>query len=248
MVKFTVNLADVPIEISALYEKTFETYLDYKADDRAFFCLEVTEQIIKHEREKLASYPYGSRFLTKPLPLGYFERLYLYHQIGERLPEYGALLFHGSAVAVDGDAYLFIAAGGTGKSTHTRLWLQYFGDRAVMINDDKPILKFKDNNVFVCGSPWTGKHRLGANISAPLKGLCLLSRDSHNTIVHISGGEIFSFLFKQCYNTEKSEHTAQTLSLLERLTQCVPMYRLGCNMEPEAAHIAYMGMNEGVNL
>lgn len=55
------------------------------------------------------------------------------------LPMYGGFFLHASAVALDGAAYLFSADSGTGKSTHTGLWMDCFGqERAQIINDDKP--------------------------------------------------------------------------------------------------------------
>ena len=95
---------------------------------------------------------------------------------------YDTILFHGSVIAVDGIGYLFTAKSGTGKSTHTRLWREYFGDRAAMVNDDKPLLKITDSSVIAYGTPYNGKHRLGTNISVPLKAICILTRAADNHI------------------------------------------------------------------
>lgn len=75
--------------------------------------------------------------------LSYLETLAVYRKIVTRLVFSDILLIHGSAIAVDGKAYLFTAPSGTGKSTHTRMWREYFKDRAVMVNDDKPLNKQK---------------------------------------------------------------------------------------------------------
>ena len=61
-----------------------------------------------------------------------------------QLLDFNGMLLHASAVMVDGKAYLFTAPSGTGKSTHTRLWLQQFGERAAILNDDKPALRFEN--------------------------------------------------------------------------------------------------------
>lgn len=117
----------------------------------------------------------------------YLETLAVYRKIAEWMPMYNTLLFHGSVIAVDGKAYLFTAKSGTGKSTHTRLWREYFGERAVMINDDKPLLRITQEGVFAYGTPWDGKHRLSTNISAPLAGICILRRGNDNSIRMITG-------------------------------------------------------------
>ena len=237
MTEFTVKLADIPIGICALYEVTIEAYREYLTEDSPVFSLTVTDRELKKEEDLLAG-----RLRMTPSAL---EKQWIYRQVGERLPEFGALLVHGSAVAVDGNAYLFTAPSGTGKSTHARLWRQYLGDRAVMINDDKPLLKFEKDSVLVCGSPWSGKHRLGTNMTAPLKGICLLSRDAHNSIATASIEQDFPALLQQFYRPEDAQRTAQTLTLIDRLLQTVPLYRLRCNMDLDAAQIAYDGLNGG---
>lgn len=249
MARFTVKLAGIPINIFALYDKTQVVFKDYLTEEPPIFSMEVTEGELNKEREMII---HNKNFAPKnrwyPHTETDLEVQWLYHQTGERLPKYGVLLFHGSAVAVDGYAYLFTAPSGTGKSTHTRLWRQYFGDRAVMINDDKPLLKFEENNILVCGSPWQGRHRLGTNISVSLKGICLLTKDNCNSIVSISGEDAFPTLLRQCYIPNDHQCAVQTLDALGRLAQLVPQYRLRCNMELEAAKIAYMGMNGGIGL
>ena len=175
---------------------------------------------------------------------GRLEELAIYRQIAEQAPERGVLLFHGSAVAVDGQTYLFTAKSGTGKSTHTRLWRQRFGDRALMVNDDKPLLRFTETEVLVCGTPWNGKHHLSAPVQLPLKALCVLTRDTTNHIEPLEAREAFPTLYQQCYHPQSPGAMARTLALLGQLTEQAGLYHLGCNMDPEAAEISYNGMQE----
>ena len=144
-------------------------------------------------------------------------------------------------VAVDGKGYLFTAVSGTGKSTHTRLWREYLGDRAVMVNDDKPLLKIKDN-VTVYGTPWDGKHHLSSNISVPLKSICVLERSAVNHIEEITKKQIYPMLIQQSYRPQEGAKLKKLLQLTERLADSVALYRLGCNMDIDAAMIAYEKM------
>lgn len=242
MVRFTAELAGIPIGITALYEQSRETFRDYLTEKAPVFSLEATEQDLIREYERVARIR-GLNKQAKSINPSLLEEQWLYHQVEEHLPEYGAVLFHGSAIAVDGDAYLFTAPSGTGKSTHTRLWQQHFSGRALMVNDDKPLITFFKNTPLVCGSPWQGKHRLGNNICAPLRGICLLNRGSDNEISPISAEKAFPTLLQQCYMPEETNRMAFTLDFLERLSKCVPLYQLKCNMQPEAAQVAYMGMS-----
>ncbi|MBR6090450.1 MAG: hypothetical protein IKP86_10980 [Anaerolineaceae bacterium] len=48
----------------------------------------------------------------------FLENSALYALMAEKLSAYDVLLMHGSALCMDGEAYVFTAASGTGKSTH----------------------------------------------------------------------------------------------------------------------------------
>ena len=154
--------------------------------------------------------------------------------------DFDTVLFHGSVIAVDGVGYLFTAKSGTGKSTHTRLWREYFGERAVMVNDDKPLLHIADT-VTAYGTPYNGKHRLGTNTSVPLKAICILTRAENNHIEPITR-EQYTMLLQQVYRPADMLKMVKTLELVDRLADGVKLYRLGCNMDISAAKVAYEGM------
>ena len=154
------------------------------------------------------------------------------------------LLMHGAVVAVDGQAYLFTAKSGTGKTTHTRLWLKQFGARAVIVNGDKPLIHITREGATVYGTPWDGKEHLSHNIACPLKAVCILTRSKTNHIVRISPKEALRMLCQQSYRPAQPAALRKTLALIDLLSSSVPLYRLGCNMEPEAALVAYHGMNQ----
>ncbi len=80
-----------------------------------------------------------------------------------KLLDFDGIRLHSSAVVVDGRAYLFSATSGTGKSTHTGLWLELFGDKAYIINDDKPAVRLRDGVWYAYGTPWSGKHDNSVN-------------------------------------------------------------------------------------
>lgn len=166
----------------------------------------------------------------------------IYRKITDLLIEKGLFLFHGSVISVDSEAYLFTAKSGTGKSTHTRLWRELFGERALMVNDDKPLLQIDGDRVIVHGTPWNGKHNLGTNISVPLKAICVLERGEVNTIERIEPAQAFPMILQQSNRAITEQKMLYTLELLEKTLQRVATYRLKCNMDPEAAKVAYEGM------
>lgn len=172
------------------------------------------------------------------------EILAVHRKVSDRMPDHDAFLFHASAVAVDGQAYVFAAKSGTGKSTHTALWRRKFGDRAVMVNDDKPFVKIKDGATYVCGSPWSGKHKLSENVILPVKAVCLLCRGDENRIYRINEKEALPYLYEQTYRPDDPEKLAKTIALLDKLASTAGLFRLFCNMDPEAADIAYEAMEK----
>ena len=141
-----------------------------------------------------------------------------------------------------GKAYMFTAPSGTGKSTHARLWRKMLPERAVMINDDKPFVGYRNGQFYVYGSPWQGKHHLGDNISAPLAGICILSQAPENSIKRLSPSEALCAILQQCYQPVEATAVLQTLDLIEKLLAVVPIYQLSCNMDISAAELSYNTM------
>lgn len=241
-IRFNVRLADVPIGISVLYNTTREFCREYLTEEEAVCKVSVEYSDIVFEKDKSAKEDGRKGIPVRQFSDNYLETLALYRKIAEKLIEKGILLFHGSAVAVDGEAYLFTAKSGVGKSTHTRLWREVFGERAVMVNDDKPLLRMKDGCVAVYGTPWDGKHRLSSNISVPLKAVCILERGNVNRIKKITPREAWPTLMQQSYRPEDADKLKKAVCMIGEITEKTGLYRLQCNMDASAAETAYYGM------
>lgn len=242
MVKFKIRLANLTVAVSALYESTRDFCSDYLTDAEPDFSVEVTEADVLFEDKKsdaerklegLPPFKYSGEYL---------ETLALYRRITEQMAYRGVILFHGSAVMLDGEAYIFTARSGTGKSTHTRLWREVFGSRAAMINDDKPLISLENGVPTVHGTPWRGKHGLGSNISAPIRAICILSRAESNEISKVSYLFALPELLSQTYRFSDTDGMQSVLSTLDKVASATPIFRLGCNMDREAAIVAYNGM------
>lgn len=237
-----IRLADMNIKILTDSEYLFHMCAKYIGEfNEPDFIVEINQSDIDYEERLFhdRNHPAGQ---YKPHS-GILESLAVYRKIAEEMIERDTLLFHGSAIAVDGICYLFCADSGTGKSTHTRLWRNYFKDRAVMVNDDKPLIRIKENGVMVYGTPWSGKHKLDTNINVPLKAVCFLERGKENKICKITKGEVLSELLRYSYRTSDPVHLQKSLSLLVKMNEQVSFYRLACNMDPSACLVSYEGMN-----
>ncbi|MCR5449048.1 MAG: hypothetical protein K6F23_06580 [Solobacterium sp.] len=225
------------ISIDSLYDDVHEYCKDYRAESDPDLSVVIDEADIEYERIRSTEDDPVRTYFDE-----YLEKLAVYRKIAEIMPEYDTVLFHGSAVSVDGCAYLFTAKSGTGKSTHARLWREMLGEKAVMVNDDKPLIRVADDQAVVYGTPWNGKHRLGNNIAVPLKAVCVLQRGTENHIEQISSAEAWPHIMQQTYRPADLSAMTKTMVLLDRLTKCVSFYRLSCNMDPEAAYVSYTGM------
>lgn len=236
------KIAGKVVEITSIYAEVHEYCADYLTNDTADYLISTSQEDIDFEREKSAREDEVEGIPIRQFSDSYLEELAVYRKMAEQMIEYDTILFHGSVIAVDGVGYLFTAKSGTGKSTHTRLWRDYFGGRAVMVNDDKPLLKIIDNGVIAYGTPYNGKHRLGSNISVPLKAICILTRSADNHIEPITRNQAYTMLLQQVYRPADALKMMQTLTLVDKLADSVKLYKLGCNMDKSAAKVAYEGM------
>ena len=218
------RVAETAFALETVYARTPRMLAAYRTEEPPELMIRTTEAEIAAEGAKLEE-------AHSP---AYVESLLVYRKLCDYLLGKDVLLFHGSALALDGEVYLFAAPSGTGKSTHARLW------RVVMVNDDKPLLGLGAGGVTVYGSPWDGKHRLSSNVALPLKALCLLRRGERNEIRPVTAREALPALLRQAY---RPEALARVLPLVTRLAEAAPLYELRCNMDPEAAEVAWRGMN-----
>lgn len=242
-----IKLADHIIDVQCLYSYIEEYCKDYilleneilkESDIRIQICMDD----IDYERNKSAEEDRKEGISVRSFSNEYLEILAAYRKIAESLLRYDIILFHGSVIAVDGNGYLFTAKSGTGKSTHTRLWREFFKDRAVMVNDDKPLIKIDENGATVFGTPWDGKHRLSNNISVPLRSICIIERGEENRIERMKRETVYPLILQQTNRPLGKESMMKTMKLVDRMLEVVPVYRLYCNMDIDAAKVAYDGM------
>lgn len=171
----------------------------------------------------------------------------LYQFAVEELPKHGSFIAHAAVVKYDGLAYAFMAPSGTGKSTHIKLWMDILGPNCTVINGDKPILRMDKTptgkpQIIACGSPWAGKEGWQTNTSAPLAGLCFLTRGSTDTCHYISPTEAFDSAVRQIYMPSDPTSAIRTLDFVDVLLQTVPLYQLSCTMNKTAVKASFEAM------
>jgi len=160
----------------------------------------------------------------------------------ENLLRFDGFMLHSSAVELDNKAYLFSAPSGTGKSTHTQLWLKYF-DKARIINDDKPAIRFIDGCFYAYGTPWSGKTDLNINIKVPLKAIIFIDRSENNFAYKMNNEEALKMLLYQSYSSNNMELKMNFLDIMDKLVKNIDIYKLGCNMNIDAVDTIYKAVN-----
>ena len=239
------DLAGYRVKIGYLYDHFREFASGYELEGAEFDEeIQVTPEDIEFEAEKSRNENLAEGIPVIDYPPEYLETLAVYRKACDKLVMRDVLLFHSSAIAVDGKAYLFTAPSGTGKSTHVRLWRKVYGDRVMMINDDKPLLSISPDGAIAHGTPWDGKHHRSNHVSVPIGGICLLGRGEKNRIRRISGVEALPTLMSQTYRPSGAPQIQKTMELVLQMAKTVPLWKMECNMDPEAAITAYEAMSQ----
>lgn len=158
------------------------------------------------------------------------------------LIDFNGILLHSSCVVVNGYAYAFSADPGTGKSTHTSLWLKHFGEKAHILNDDKPAIRIINGKVYACGTPWSGKYDYSTPEIVPLAGICFLQRSDTNWIRKAETTKAVYNIFSQTARQISAEKMEKLFDILEEIFSKVPIWDLGCNISEEAVLTSYNAM------
>ena len=158
------------------------------------------------------------------------------------LPQRDSFLLHASLIDVGGTGVAFSAPSGTGKTTHTLLWQRLLGDKMTIINGDKPIVRFFDDEQYPLGygTPWNGKERLGTNSKTPIKHFCFIERSNTNSCEKVDPADVLELFFKQIYLPKNNLNAiSKTLNLADRFLKNVTVWKIKCNMDISAAEVAY---------
>lgn len=149
-------------------------------------------------------------------------------------------LLHASVVMKGGIGYAFLGKSGTGKSTHTSLWLKAFPD-AELLNDDNPAVHISEQgHLHIYGTPWSGKTPCYKNKKVKLGAWVRLEQADVNTFFWKSGADAFVTLLPSCSSMRWNERLYAALcDLLEDFIRHVPVGHLRCRPDVDAALLCY---------
>ncbi len=226
-------IAGLKTEFEPRYDYLRKRAREYEADfDSAEtdITIEVGEDLIEEKRKEIPG-----------MPIDQHEYFWTGQIFNACLLNYGGLMLHSSCVEKDGYAYLFSADSGTGKSTHTHLWLKNLSGTRI-INDDKPALIKQDGVWYACGTPFSGKTDENINTRVPVRAIVFIKRGQENKVEKLSTTESIKLLLGQTIRSKYEDRAINLLEAVDSILRSVPVFSLECNMDDEAAIASYNGI------
>ena len=233
----TYKIANLNVAMNIYYDKLGKQALKYLTND-----VDKPDIVIDNPKESYQiihdkMYPY--------LSVEDIEYMQIGRQFYERVIDFDGYMMHSSAIDYEGNAYMFSAPSGTGKSTQTSNWVNYFGkDKIVYINDDKPLVRYIDNSFYCCGTPFSGKNDLSSNRMVKIKGIIFIKRGEINSCRKIDNKEAIKNIFNNSIQPINKDKMEKYLWLLDLFIKTVDAYELTCNMDPVSAKICYDFINK----
>lgn len=154
--------------------------------------------------------------------------------------ERGTLMVHASVIRYEGRGYLFLGKSGTGKSTHTRLWLKHI-EGSCLLNDDNPVVALnpKTGEATVYGTPWSGKTPCYLNESVPVSAFVRLEQAPANAINRLTATRAFAALLPSCSCLKQDAAIYKgIIDTVTRIVTRIPVCHLRCLPDEAAARLS----------
>ena len=226
MINFKIKVADIVLEINAFNETTKRYCGDFLSDEEPQYVIALSEEDLKNEVTESNN---GHVYVNEEISA-------LYRKIADLLIENDVVVFHGSSFKVKDNGFIVTARSGVGKSTHVRLLSQYLGSDFAYINDDKPLLRIKDDLV-IYSNPWNGKERRGNNTSASLKAVLFLNRGDNTYKKLDNKEEVYFKLLSQIYLPRDKVKREKALKIIDILLKRINFYEINVNMDISSAEM-----------
>ena len=154
------------------------------------------------------------------------------------------LMVHASVVRFEDQGFMFLGRSGTGKSTHSRLWLDNI-DGTQLLNDDNPVIRIADDQVLVYGTPWSGKTPCYKNEAVPLKAVVRLSQAPYNKIIRHRPLQAYASLMPACSCMRWDRTSTDALhKTVEKVISKVACWHLECLPDADAAFTCHKAVTE----
>lgn len=144
-----------------------------------------------------------------------------------------AAILHASYIDWKGQAVLFTAPSGTGKSTQAELWAKYAG--AEIVNGDRALVRQRDGRWYAFGYPCCGSSKICLNRALPLRAIVVLRQGIENRIEQLTAPQKIRALAAatEVYPWD-SQEINHALDIAAQLAGEVTVLRLSCRPDEEA--------------
>ena len=157
----------------------------------------------------------------------------------------GTLAMHSSVIMHDGRGYMFLGVSGTGKSTHSRLWLENIPGCELM-NDDNPVVRIHDDgSAWVYGTPWSGKTPCYKDIAAPIGAVVQIKQAPYNSLRRQEVLEAYTSLLTSCSGMRFHAPTEDAMSKTQNsFLKGTTFYLMECLPDADAARVCHEGTTQ----
>lgn len=164
---------------------------------------------------------------------------------GQASLRFNTALIHSSVVYNEAGAIAFLGKSGTGKSTHSRLWLNHI-DTYQLLNDDNPAVKITDGgDAYIFGTPWSGKTACYVNKKAKLRAIVRLKQAPFNKFTDMLGKDALMTLLPSFTALRWNKEIFSTMiNVIENIITKVNVGYLECLPNEDAAKLNYERINK----
>lgn len=134
------------------------------------------------------------------------------------------IVLHACGVDDRGAGHLFLGLSGHGKSTMAKLW---FENQATVLNDDRIVVREKNGEFWMYGTPWHGDFRELSPSALLVQDIFFLRRGEKNRVFQKNGAEAVAMLLARSFPPlwDKNGMTFTT-QLCQRIVTKIPCYEL----------------------
>lgn len=225
------SIAGLNVEFKSRFKAIERKCIEYlsELDAPADVTVYATDEDLR--RERLSS--------SKDFSDEYIESVCLYRNLCLQMPRFNGMLLHSSVVSVGNRGIAFLARSGVGKSTHTLLWKKMLGEKCMIVNGDKPIVRLEKGVPIAYGTPWGGKEGLHTNTKVQLTDLCFIERSDTDSVEGLNLDVAVGRIMQQVLLPSDPQDAAKTLELADTLLKKCRLWLIKCTPNLSAAEVAY---------
>jgi hypothetical protein len=133
------------------------------------------------------------------------------------------LMVHACGIDDSGKGYLFAGNSTHGKTTMAKLWK----DHAVILNDDRIVIRKKGDHFWMYGTPWHGEYTGVSPQGVPIEKIFFLHHADRNSVKKCNGASAASMLLARSFPPLwDAEGMKFTLDFCSQLVSAVPCFKL----------------------